>query len=89
MQVESPALKADVVTRLRRIEGQVRGVQRMIEEERECDEILHQIAAVRSAMRHASLELARGYLTGSLRDLGCDEAKQMADRLIGVIGSCE
>jgi DNA-binding FrmR family transcriptional regulator len=89
MQAVSCELKAEVVARLRRIEGQVRGVQRMIEEERDCDEILHQMAAVRSAMRHASLELARGYLNGSLRDLGYDGANQLADHLVGVIGSCE
>ena len=40
-----------VLRRLRRLEGQVRGVQRMVEEGRDCQEMLHQIAAVEAAAR--------------------------------------
>jgi DNA-binding FrmR family transcriptional regulator len=42
--------KQDIINRLRRIEGQVKGIQRMIEEEKGCVDILTQIAAVRSAV---------------------------------------
>ena len=42
--------KGDIVKRLRRIEGQVRGIQKMIEDEKNCVDILTQVAAVRSAV---------------------------------------
>ena len=47
--------RKSVISRLRRIEGQVRGVQRMIEEEGDCGEILNQIAAIKSAVNHAGI----------------------------------
>jgi DNA-binding FrmR family transcriptional regulator len=40
----------DVLVRLRRIEGQVRGLQRMIEEQRSCEDIITQVIAVRAAL---------------------------------------
>ena len=42
--------KSAILNRLARIEGQVRGLQRMIEEGKECEQILAQLAAVRSAL---------------------------------------
>jgi len=52
MQTE---IRRKVIARLRRIEGQVRGVQRMIEEDADCGEILNQIAAIKSAVHHAGI----------------------------------
>ncbi len=49
------ANRKSVIARLRRIEGQVRGVQRMIEEEADCGEILNQIAAIKSAVNQAGI----------------------------------
>ena len=43
-------LHEDIGTRLRRIEGQVRGIQKMLDEGRECEEMLTQTMAVRSAI---------------------------------------
>jgi DNA-binding FrmR family transcriptional regulator len=40
----------DVLVRLRRIEGQVRGLQRMIEEQRSCEDVITQVIAVRAAL---------------------------------------
>ncbi len=52
---ESPAMpqqtQADIMRRLRRLEGQVRGVQRMVQEGRDCQEVLDQIAAIEAAAR--------------------------------------
>lgn len=61
MKVESPAVKHDLQVRLRRIEGQVRGIQRMLDDERECHEIIQQLNAVQSALRNASRQFMRGY----------------------------
>lgn len=42
--------KEDLIKRLRRIEGQVKGIQKMVEEEKYCSDILTQVAAVRAAL---------------------------------------
>lgn len=47
--------RKSILMRLRRIEGQVRGVQRMIEEEADCGEILNQVAAIKSAVNQVGL----------------------------------
>lgn len=46
----STAATGDLISRLRRIEGQVRGLQRMLEEGRDCTEVVTQIAAARAAL---------------------------------------
>ena len=46
----SPARRDNVLLRLRRIEGQVRGVQRMVEDGRDCRDIVTQVAAIKSAL---------------------------------------
>jgi len=48
---------AETLARLRRVEGQVRGLQRMIEEGRECEDVLTQLMAARSALEQVSLLL--------------------------------
>lgn len=45
--------KEDILKRLRRIEGQVKGIQRMIEEDKDCTSILTQVSAVRAAINKA------------------------------------
>jgi len=59
---DQEALKKDVLARMKRIEGQVRGIQRMIEEGKECEDILVQVRAVRSALRSATGQIMRRYL---------------------------
>jgi DNA-binding FrmR family transcriptional regulator len=86
---ESPELKADLLARLRRVEGQVRGVQRMIEDGRECPEILQQLAAVRAAVHQASLTLARAYMASYLAAPGEGDCEVMLDRLIATLAKLE
>lgn len=57
-----PAIKERNLKRLRRIEGQVRGLQRMVEEDRYCPEILTQISSVHEALRSTGRELMRNHL---------------------------
>lgn len=57
-----PDIKHAVLTRLRRIEGQVRGLQKMVEGERYCADIITQISSVQEALRGASRELLRNHL---------------------------
>ena len=57
-----PDIKAKNVKRLRRTEGQVRGLQRMVEEDRYCADIMIQIASVQEALRSVGRELMRNHL---------------------------
>jgi CsoR family transcriptional regulator, copper-sensing transcriptional repressor len=57
-----PAIKERNLKRLRRIEGQIRGLQRMVEEDRYCPDILTQVSAVHEALRSVSRELVRNHL---------------------------
>lgn len=57
-----PAAKAGNLNRLKRIEGQVRGLQRMIEGDRYCADILTQLSSVQQALRAVGRELLRNHL---------------------------
>lgn len=54
-------LRGDVLVRLKRIEGQVRGIQRMIEDCRDCRDVVTQLSAVKAAVGSLSTLLAEGY----------------------------
>lgn len=53
----SPEERADLVARLKRIEGQAKGIQRMVEDGRDCMEVMNQIAAVKAATNVLSAEM--------------------------------
>ncbi len=53
--------KQDLENRLKRIEGQVRGVQQMLANDRSCSEVLQQMLAIRAAVQNASLTYVRAY----------------------------
>lgn len=57
-----PDVKKDATRRVNRIAGQVGGIQKMIEEERYCVDILNQIAAVRSALDQLGVRMLTGHL---------------------------
>jgi DNA-binding FrmR family transcriptional regulator len=57
-----PQLKANNRKRLQRIEGQVRGVAKMIEEDRYCADVLIQIAAIQESLRRVGREVMRNHL---------------------------
>jgi DNA-binding FrmR family transcriptional regulator len=60
--------KEAIGRRLRRIEGQIRGLQRMVEEDRYCIEVLDQVAAVTRALQAVSLELLGDHLSHCVVD---------------------
>ena len=84
-----PGLKSANLKRLRRIEGQVRGLQRMVEEERYCAEIVVQIASVQEALRGVARSLMRNHLhycaAKSIRQGTEQEAAAMYDELLDII----
>jgi len=61
-------IKESCLKRLNRIEGQVRGLARMVEEDRYCIDIVTQISAVRAAMRRAEEEILRDHVTHCVED---------------------
>jgi CsoR family transcriptional regulator, copper-sensing transcriptional repressor len=71
--------------RLRRIEGQVRGLQKMVEEDRYCADILTQVSSVHEALRGVARELMRNHLkhcaTNAIKS-SPGEAEAMYDELI-------
>jgi DNA-binding FrmR family transcriptional regulator len=60
--------KDDVLKRLRRIEGQARGLQRMVEEEQYCIDILTQVSAMTKALQAVALNLLDDHLAHCVRD---------------------
>ncbi len=59
--------KKAVLHRLHRIEGQVRGIIRMVEEDKDCEEVLNQVAAVRSAMERVGAHIITHRMKECLR----------------------
>ena len=80
-----PAIKSRNLTRLRRIEGQVRGLQKMVSEDRYCADIMTQIASVHEALRSVGRELMRNHLrhcaTAAIK-AGPEQAEAMYDELL-------
>lgn len=64
----TPVTREKAAARLRRIEGQVRGIHRMVEEGRYCPDILMQIASVRAALKGVSKVLMRNHLQHCVTD---------------------
>ena len=84
-----PGIKDRNLKRLRRIEGQVRGLQKMVEEDRYCADILTQISSVQEALRAVGRELMRNHLkhcaTLAIRSGDGEAAEATYDELIELI----
>jgi DNA-binding FrmR family transcriptional regulator len=87
MDVQSAEDREQIMKRLRRIEGQVRGVQGMLDDGRDCREIVQQLSAVRSAVQQVGLEVMRVYASQCLADpeASMDDA-QVVDYLVSTLG---
>lgn len=78
--------KQGMLRRLRRIEGQIRGIQRMLEEERYCVDVLIQIAAVRAALDKVGLALIEDHTRGCVRTaLANNQGDEAIDELMDII----
>jgi CsoR family transcriptional regulator, copper-sensing transcriptional repressor len=84
-----PGLKAANQNRLRRIEGQIRGLQKMVEEDRYCADIITQVASVQEALRGVARNLMKNHLhhcaTRALRSGKKQETEAMYDELLELI----
>jgi DNA-binding FrmR family transcriptional regulator len=80
-----PDIKARNVKRLRRIEGQIRGLQKMVDDDRYCADIMMQISSVHEALRSVGRELMRNHLkhcASTAIASGSDKADAMYDELL-------
>jgi len=86
-----PVLKETNQKRLRRIEGQIRGLQKMVEEDRYCADIITQIASAQEALRGVARNLMKNHLHHcagkALRSAKKEEADAMYDELLALIYS--
>ena len=74
--------KDQFATRLRRIEGQVRGLARMIEEDTYCIDVLQQISAVQGALHKVSLGLISEHLSHCVSDAAAGDDPAHADAMV-------
>jgi CsoR family transcriptional regulator, copper-sensing transcriptional repressor len=81
--------KPKLLNRLNRIEGQVRGIARMVDEDRYCIDILTQLQAVRAALAKVETEMLRDHLghciEGAIVSGDRDEQRQKASELIELL----
>jgi CsoR family transcriptional regulator, copper-sensing transcriptional repressor len=77
--------KERLVKRLHRIEGQVRGIERMVEDERYCIDILTQITAAQAALDKVALELLDGHTHHCVVGAADEEKGERADELVGAV----
>ena len=84
-----PEIKGAVLTRLRRIEGQVRGLQKMVDEERYCADVLTQVSSVQEALRGVGRSLLHNHLkhcaTQAIRSGDPGQADAMYDELMDLM----
>ncbi len=86
-------IKASALKRLKRIEGQVRGLGRMVEDDRYCIDIVTQISAVRAALRRAEEEILRDHVAhcveGAIASGSHAEQRRKIAELMDVIGRAD
>ncbi len=80
------ASKQQLHRRLRRIEGQVRGIQRMVDENRPCPEVLVQIAAIQAAIDGVALGLLDGHVKNCIEHSPDGEREQLTAELMQAMG---
>ena len=84
-----PEIKRAVLTRLRRIEGQVRGLQKMVDEERYCADVLTQVSSVQEALRGVSRSLLHNHLrhcaAEAIRSNDPERSEAMYDEILELV----
>ncbi len=89
MQQTESNPKETIIKRLRRIEGQVRGVQSMVINERNCREIIQQLSAIRAAVQGVSMLMLEDYMSDcfvNLADQDLEQREELLKDLIQLLG---
>jgi DNA-binding FrmR family transcriptional regulator len=79
--------KDALAKRLKRIEGQVRGLQRMVDEERYCIDVLTQISAVNAALDGVALKLLEDHVRHCVREGGDEKVTELVDAVARLVRS--
>jgi CsoR family transcriptional regulator, copper-sensing transcriptional repressor len=77
--------KEAVLKRLRRIEGQVRGVERMVEEDRYCIDVVTQVTAIQAALDKVALELLSDHASHCVVGAAAGDQAERTEELMGAI----
>ncbi|MGE4283467.1 MAG: metal-sensitive transcriptional regulator [Clostridia bacterium] len=78
--------KEDILRRLKRIEGQVKGVHRMVEEEKYCADVLIQVAAVRAAINKVGGLILENHSKSCIRNaIKTEDKQETLDELIDIV----
>lgn len=88
MNLQNENAKKEMKTRLHRMEGQLRGVQSMLDDDRDCREIIQQLSSIRSAVQSASVYFLREYTSGCVGRLDPSDPqanRQVMDDLISLL----
>jgi DNA-binding FrmR family transcriptional regulator len=80
------ATRDQLLTRLRRVEGQVRGIQGMVEDDRYCIDVLTQISAVQAALDKVALGLLDEHARHCVMGAAAGEQPEMTDELMAAVG---
>jgi DNA-binding FrmR family transcriptional regulator len=81
-----PEERKAIINRLRRIEGQLRGIQRMIIEEKPCVEVLTQLSAARNAMQQACVEIIKKNMYKCIKEsANADENIEELEKLVSAL----
>jgi len=78
----SEHVKKNLVTRLNRIEGQIRGIKKLIEKDTYCDDVITQISATQSALNSVANILLEGHLKGCVMDRLQEGDKEVLDEFL-------
>jgi DNA-binding FrmR family transcriptional regulator len=82
-------MQGNILARLKKIEGQIRGLQAMVAESRECDQILTQVRAAQSALKSVSKLIIKSYLLKCYYEAGDkpspEDMLQRLDKVVGVL----
>jgi len=77
--------KVKILSRLKRIEGQVRGVERMVENDQYCVDVLTQMSSIISALRATGLLVLQDHIRGCVVNADPDDQEAVLDELNGAI----
>lgn len=83
--MENNPIKSDIKKRLNRIEGQIRGIQKMIDQDECCNDILIQIAAVRAAINKVGGLILEGYAKECIKNVVANNEEDSIDHLIDTV----
>jgi CsoR family transcriptional regulator, copper-sensing transcriptional repressor len=80
------ATKDQLLARLRRVEGQVRGVEKMVEDDRYCIDVITQISAIQAALDKVALGLLDGHARHCVANGTHGEPAEMTDEMMAAVG---